>query len=312
MALQHGWSFGKSGFPVWGTLAMVCVAALPMVSDQQPISQVVVVSVSGGDWTPVCQAAMGECKKAGEPLQPVRFGEKLTVGAKCLFGNAGGSIVLKSSSPTDDLLYPFQCQKQPACAAVSTDPKVPKACAVDLRTLDQKKGFYATFIEPALKRITQSQPEKYMVAASRGAESELVDAVVPIENGQIDLQASFREMDPATYYVELAVPGAPSLAGPPFRVTFAKGQAARVEAHGVRAGLYKLALVTEKGEPGDSDCWILAAAPPEYAKQAAAYERAVSESKKLPEEMDASATRALLRAYLESLANPNQGRAVRP
>jgi hypothetical protein len=80
----------------------------------------------------------------------------------------------------------------------------------------------------------------------------------------------------------------------------------------VRAGLYKLALVTEKGEPGDSDCWILAAAPPEYAKQAAAYERAVSESKKLPEEMDASATRALLRAYLESLANPNQGRAVRP
>jgi hypothetical protein len=260
---------------------------------------------------------MGDCKKAGDPRRPVRFGETLAAGATCLFGNEGDSIVLKSLLPTDDLLYPFQCQredldKKNTCAPPAT---ARKACAVDLRTLSEKKGILATFmatISEALKRIMQSQPDKYMVAASRGAEPELVDAVLPIENGQIDVQPIFREMDPGTYYVELAVPGAPSLSGPPSRVTFAKGRAARVEAGGLRAGLYKLALVTEKGEPRDSDCWILVAAPPEYAKQAAAYEQAVSESKKLPEEMDARATRALLRAYLESLANPKTGTARRP
>jgi hypothetical protein len=312
MVSRHRWSIGRSGFPMWGALVMVCVATLPMASDQQ--AQVVVVSVTG-DWT--SQDAKGDCKAAGKSRRPVRFGEMLTAGAMCLIGNEGDSIVLKSWSPTDDLLYPCHCQredldKKNICVPLAD---AQKGCAVDLRKLGEKKAFLATFfdtISEAFTRMTRSQPDKYMVAASRGAEPELVDAVVPIENGQIDVQAIFREMDPGTYYLELAAVGAPSFSGPPSRVTFAKGQAARVEARGVRAGLYKLTLVTEKSEPGDSDCWVLVAESPEYAKQAAAYERAASESTKLPKEMDAGATRALLRAYLESLANPKQGTAVRP
>ena len=327
MASQHRWSIGRSGLPVWGTLVMVCVGALPMVSDQEEPARVVVVSVSGGDWTPVCQAAMGDCKAAGEPRRPVRWGETLTAGAICVYGPEQGSIVLKSSLPTpeqgsnkpsqlaDDTLYPFQCQKEDVGKKKTCEKPRPEACALDLRTL--RNGLHATFfdtISDAFKRMMHSQSdkyEKYMVAASRGAEPELVDAVVPIEDSQIDVQAVFREMDPGTYYVELAMVGAPPL-GPPSRVSFAKGQAARLEARGVRAGLYRLALVTEKGEPGVSDCWILAAAPPEYAKQASAYGLAVRESTKLPKEMDEGATRALLRAYLESLAKPIQGKAVRP
>jgi len=316
MASRHRWSIAKSWFPVWGTLVIVSFVALPMISDQQRPSRVLVVSVSG-DWTPVSQDAMGACQAAGEPRTPVRFGETLTGGAMCIIGNEGDSIVLKSLSPTDDLLYPCRCLREELDKRNICAPRrdTQKGCAVDLRKLAEKKGLKATFmdtISEAFKRMTQSQPDKYMVAASRGAEGELVDAVVPIENGQIDVQASFREMDPGTYYVGLAAVGAPAVAGPPARVTVAKGQAARLQARGVQAGLYRLALVTEKGEPGDSDCWILVAAPPEYAKQTAAYEQAASESKKLPEEMDARATRALLRAYLESLANPYQGRAVRP
>jgi len=302
MALQRLWFIGKSGFPVWGVLVMVCAAALPMISDQQSDSRVIVVSVTG-DWTRMCQAEIGDCKGAD---RPVKFGETIAAGAICLYGPEHGSIVLKSW-PHDDLLYPFQCQKEDLGKKKTCEKPRPEACAVDLSKLREKKSFYVRVIRPAFERIAQSQPDKYMVAASRGAESELLDAVVPIENGQIDLQASFREMDPGTYYVELGTVGAASLSVPPSRVTFAKGQAARVEARGVRAGLYKLALVTEQGEPGDSDCWILAVAPPEYAKQTAAFEQAVSESKKLPDEMDAGATRALLRAYLESL-----GTAVRP
>jgi hypothetical protein len=299
---------------VWGALVLVCACAIPLVSDQGRGAQVVVVSVSG-DWTPVCQAAGGDCKAAGDARRPVRFGETLTVGAICLFGTEQNSIVLKYATPTDDTLYPFPCDKANLSQARSCSTSAQGACSVDLRTVGQTKGravaFMATISE-AFRRMTQAQPEKYMVAASRGAEAELVDAVVPLEGGQIDLRAAFRDMDPGTYYVEFApTSSSAAVQGPPVRVSYAKGQAVSAAARGVRGGLYKLALVTEKGEPGDSDCWILVAAAPEYTKQAAAYGQAESESAKLPAEMDAGATRALLRAYLESLASPGQG-AARP
>jgi hypothetical protein len=310
MVSQHRWSFVRSGFPVWGALVLVCACAIPLVSDQGRGAQVVVVSVSG-DWTPIRQDPGTTAKAAGaETQRPVRFGETLTVGAICLFGNEQGSIVLKFATPADSVLYPFPCEKANMGGAASCTTGPRNTCAVDLRKVGEKKGLTASFmatISEALARITRAAPEKYMVAASRGAEAELMDAVVPLEGEQIDLRAAFRDMDPGTYYVELGAVGAASTQGPPVRVSFAKGQAARAEARGVSGGLYKLALVTEKGEPGDSDCWILVGPPPEYAKQAASYDQAVSESTKLPAEMDAGATRALLRAYLESLASPGEG-----
>ena len=310
MVSLHRWPFVGSGFPVWTipllVCLLVCAAALPMVSDQGRGAQVVVVSVSG-DWTPVCQAATGDCKATGESRRPVRFGETLAVGAICLFGTEQGSIVLKYA--TDSKLYPFPCEKAnlsatPACAAAQR-----KGCGVDLRTVGKNRGFQAAWsnIIEVMTNLVSAQPDKYMVAASRGAEAELADAVVPLDAGQIDLRSSFRDMDPGTYYVKFAPSGTASPQGPPLPVTFAKGQPARVAADAMRPGLYRLALVTRQGYPGDSDCWILVAGPPDYAKQAAAYEHAVSESTKLPEEMDPGATRALLRAYLESLANPRQG-----
>jgi hypothetical protein len=315
MVSQHRWSFVRSGFPVWGALVLVCAGALPLVSDQGRGVQVVVVSVSG-DWTPVCQAVGSDCKAVGDSRRPVRFGETLTVGAICLFGTEQGSLVLKYATKGDDALYPFPCDKANLSQARSCSTSLQQPCSVDLRTVGKTQGravaFMAT-ISDAFRRMTQAQPEKYMVAASRGAEAELADAVVPLESGRIDLRAAFRDMDPGTYYVELAsVSSSASPQGPPVRVSYAKGQAVDAPARGARGGLYKLALVTETGGLGDSDCWILVAAPPEYAKQAAAYDQAVSESTKLPAEMDAGATRALLRAYLESLANPRQERAAQP
>ena len=314
MVSRQQWSLVRTGLPVWGTLVLVCAGALPLVSDQRPQDQIMVVSVSG-DWTPVCQAATGDCKEAGEARKPVRFGETLTVGAICLFGNDQGSIVLKYATKGDDTLYPFPCDKANLSRARSCLPSAQQPCSVDLRTVKETNGRVALFIatvSEALTRMTHAQPGKYMVAASRGADAELVDAVVPLEGGQIDLRAAFRDMDPGTYYVEWSAVGSVSMQGPPVRVSYAKGKAVGAAARGVRGGLYKLALVTATGEPGDSDCWVLVAAVAEYAKQAAAYEQAVSESAKLPAEMDSGATQALLRAYLELLASRGQGTAAQP
>jgi hypothetical protein len=316
MAAHLRWSFGRSGIPVGGTLVLVCACTLPLVSDQGGRAQVVVVSVSG-QWTPIRQDSVrpdadANAKSSSDAEQhAVRFGETLTVGSVCLFGPEDGSIVLKYSTPSDNALYPFPCDKAKLGERSNCHVGPRNTCAVDLRTVGEKKSLPAAFmatISDAFARLTRTQPEKYMVAASRGAEAELADAVVPLEGGEIDLRAAFRDMDSGAYSVKFAPIGAPIILGPASRVTYAKGQATRLEAPpAVRAGLYKVGLVSQTGEPGDSDCWVLVAAPPEYARQARAFEKAVSESTKLPEEMDAGATRALLRAYLESLGSPKPG-----
>jgi hypothetical protein len=303
MAFHTRWSIARSSFPIWVGLVLGCGCALPLVSDQR--QQIVVVSVSG-DWTQVCQDPKGDCNVSGSPESPLRFGQTINSGDICLIGDEAGSIVLKYATPADDKLYPFPCEKTDVGNGPTCTVRPRKGCGVDVRKMGEQRSGIRNFLA-TMARITSSQPEKYMVAASRGAEAELVDAVVPVESGQLDLQAVFREMDAGTYYVELAPVGAAAPPGPRSRVSYVKGQAVRAEARGVRGGLYKLALVTEKGEPGDSDCWVLVAAGTGYVKLLAAYQQALAESKKLPAEMDAAATRALLRAYLESLASPKPG-----
>jgi hypothetical protein len=302
LSIERGW------LPVSGAMVMVCVSAVPTVSDQPPPQQLTVVSVSG-EWTQVCQQLQGDCHIPPSAPSPLRFGQTINAGAICLFGTEPGSIVLKQVTPADAPLYPFPCEKADM-GGVPTCSRGPRnACAVDVRRIGQASGIRNLLA--AMVRITSTQPEKYMVAASRGAEAELADSVVLLKAGRLDLQTIFEEMDPGTYYVELAPIGSTAPSGPPVRVSYGKGQAVRAEVRGVQPGLYRLALVTEKGGLGDSDCWVLVAVEPEYAKQAAAYQQAVNEAKKLPPEMDAAATRALLRAYLESLASPKQG-VIRP
>jgi hypothetical protein len=294
-------SFGRGSVRLWGPFALLCACALPVFSDQQ--AQVVVVSVTG-DWRQVPEGALYDKQNR------LRFGQILFVGQGCLLGKEG-SIVLKYSTPSENALYPFPCEKPPDEGSRPCKEGPRNTCAVNLRELGTKKGLWNAFAA-TISSVTQNfsgQPERYMVASSRGGEAELVDAVVPLENGQIDLRGIFRDMSPGSYYVEFSAVEVAAFQGPPSLVSYAKGQPAFVPARGLRAGPYKVLLVDQKGESGDSDCWVLLAGAAEYATKAAAYERVVTESQKLPEEMDPAATRALLRAYLESL---QAKQAVRP
>jgi hypothetical protein len=286
-----------------GALLLVLLASsVPLVSDQK--RQVVVVSVNG-EWTLGAQSSNPD----GTANPPVRFGQTLTAGDLCLVGEESAAIVLKYSTPPDDKLYPFPCEKRNFGGPRScTVPD--KHCGIDLHDLNASRGIVASLkaniLDPMLN-VIRAEPEKYMVAASRGADSELADAVVPFANGHIDLRAIFREMSSGTYYVELSPVDSPSSPTAPLRIAYSKGQPAPLAAGSLRAGVYKVLQVTEKGEHGDSDCWVLIAAPPAYASQAAAYAQAASEAAHLPAEMDPAATRGLLRAYLESLSRPEKG-----
>jgi hypothetical protein len=290
----------SSGWAVWGSLSLLFVCVLPMASDQQ--AQVLVVSVTG-DWK---QIAPG-----GNTQATIRFGQTLNAGGGCLFGKEG-AVVLKYSTPASDALYPCPCEKPNNASAASACNYGPRDyCAVDLRTLNAKKGFFSAFasdISDTVSRLLSRQPDKYMVASSRGLESELSDAVVPLQSGRVDLSAAFREMDTGSYYVTFsAVGSAASSARAPIALAYKKGQPAVVGASSLQPGVYDLSLVDAKGQPVGSDSWVLVAGPTDYATKTAAFEKAVSASSKLPEEMDPGATRGVLRAYLESLARAPQG-----
>jgi len=160
----------------------------------------------------------------------------------------------------------------------------------------QKNSLTQVFSQAVTK-----QPEKYMVAGSRGVEADLADAVVPLRNGRVDLSAVFHDISPGNYHLAFSPIDSDSFQGKPVEVTYTKEKPLLAPADKLLPGLYRVSLVDEKGEPGDSDAWILVSAEDQYARNAAEYERAIKEATKLPPEMDPSSTRALLRAYLEGL-----------
>lgn len=285
-----------------GIVLMLCAGALSLAADQQPQMQVLVVSASG-DW-----------RQAGSAQKTVVFGQHLDAGAGCLSAAPGDNVavVLKYANPSDSTLYPFHCDEPPKNAN-SECPSVPVSqCSVNLKHLAGRNGAPSTYQElsAGFKKLWSGESERYMVASSRGIEADLTDAVVQLQNGQVELSAAFRTMPAGKYFVEFLPVNDAHARPSPVPVVVAKGQKASAPAPSLGPGLYEILLVDEKGEPAGSDAWILAANSATYATKAADYQKAEAESAKLPPEMDPSATRAVLRAYLESLSEEKQ--AVEP
>ncbi len=262
--------------------AVFLVAVASAVSDQP--ARVVVVSVTG-DW------------KQDEAR--VTFGQSLPA-AGCLF-SSDGSVVLQPDKEAASA-QPFICEKpsrDSSCAGHAAD-----RCAVPLDPTKWKStGSTLGNLWAAVRKLFTGDPEKYMVAASRGLESGLVDTVVPLEDHKIDLAPAFNEMNPGQYWVNL-VPlksSASATASGPLEVQFAANHSAMVAAPALQPGLYRLILVDQAGAPAGSDCWILVSTPGNFTSASQAFHAAVKKSSTWPKDMDPSAVHALLRAYLESL-----------
>jgi len=292
----------NNGAALLGVALILCAGGLSVAADRSPEIQVLVVSASG-DW-----------RQTASAQKTVVFGQHLDAGAGCLYASPGDNVavVLKYATPSDSTLYPFHCDEPPKNANLEC-PSVPIAqCSVNLKHLAGKNGAPSTYQElsAGFRKLWNGDSERYMVASSRGIEAELVDAVVQLQNGQVDLSAAFQTMPVGKYFVEFLPVTNPHARPEPVPVMVAKGQKAGAPASSLGPGLYELLLVDEKGEPAGSDSWILVANSTTYATKAADYEKAERQSTKLPPEMDPSATRAILRAYLESLSEEKQ--AVEP
>lgn len=244
----------------------------------------VVFSITG-EWF---QVGPGSQRKPLHWMQPVYARDGNLVGV------VDSELVLKTGGGK---LFPFKCDRNTMKLT---------SCVVSLKDVELKasdSGFFKDVSE-AFARLTTHQPEKYMIASSRGIDDELSDAVVSLNGGQMELRDVFHDMSGGKYFLMFSSVDSASNPSQPVPVTYVKGQSVTIAANQIHEGLYKVTLVDAQGGPAGSDAWVLVASAATYASKSAAYEHAVSDSRKLPEEMDPAATRALLRVYLESLAAP--------
>jgi hypothetical protein len=119
----------------------------------------------------------------------------------------------------------------------------------------------------------------------------------------VDVSPAFHDMDAGEYWVKaepLEAPAKP-VSGV-FELRFVKNSPAKILVPAIQPGLYRLRLVDKAGADAGSDCWMLVNNSETYSSTAQAFRRAVQDSSSWPDAMDPSAVRALLRAYLESLA----------
>jgi hypothetical protein len=263
----------------WSCIALGVAAATFAQTDA-----IVVFSLTG-EWS---QVGPGSQRKPLHWMQPVYALDGNLVGV------LDSELVLKTSGGK---LFPFKCDRNTMKLT---------SCVVSLKDVELKASDSSFFkdMSEAFARLTTHQPEKYMIASSRGIDDELSDAVVSLIGGQIELRDVFRDMSSGKYYLTFSSVDSATTPSQPLPVTYAKGQSLTIPANQIHEGIYKVTLVEAQGEPAGSDAWILVASSAAYPSKSAAYERAVNDSRKLPEEMDPAATRALLRVYLESLAAP--------
>jgi hypothetical protein len=141
----------------------------------------------------------------------------------------------------------------------------------------------------------------YVVPVSRGLESQLKEAVVPLAGDRVDISAVFQDVDSGSYRVRFeSVSG--GMRTPTLQVDWTKGTSVSVTIPGVTAGLYKLQLLDGNGQQTGSDAKVLINEPEDFKKNRAAFQEALDATKKWPDEVDARAPRAFLRQVLDGLS----------
>jgi hypothetical protein len=248
----------------------------------------------------------GDWKDVNDSL--VKFGQPVNKD-ECLYGETeAGAVVVEQAAPQggqqqDELLaYTCDASQRESCPP---RPKSTKAalCTLKVGTKSAKasEGMGTRLLASLMARL-YPDPDKYMIAASRGLEAELDEAVVPLTGSQLDLSASFKDMDDGDYRIVLAPLNGAGKSSPPIRLRNKRGAPALVPNSGISPALYNVILVDQDGAPLGDEAWALVRSPDTYAAASSDFSQLVADSEKWPAEMDPSATRAILRAYLDQLA----------
>lgn len=220
---------------------------------------------------------IGVWKKDGKPL---RFGNEVDVNS-VVSAERAGSLTVGFS----DAVATYSCEDACKRAVSASDKKV-------------VQGWER--LKAAVFPVIWKDADRLIAAVSRG--TDVSEAVVPLKGDEVDLAAMLTDLAPGSYaarFKPLAPQGSP---GPLTKFVFAHGYPALVAPAGVHPGLYDVELFRPDGQALGMEAWVLVSGMEKYASDVEGFKKAEQVVSKWSGNADARSVRAVLRAYLESMA----------
>ncbi len=161
----------------------------------------------------------------------------------------------------------------------------------------------------AMGGLFSRHSEKYLITTVRGADLlQLHEAVVKLDEGEIDLAPVFRGVPAGKYLVRLRLveteaPSERNALPASLAFEWKPGSPQRVAAPGLRPGLWRISLLQPEDErPLGVDAWALICAPDKYEKVAGSFSQVVALTNKWGEKVRSGEVRSFLRTALDVLA----------
>lgn len=221
---------------------------------------------------------------------------------------AGGVVSIQSPSPDDYIKIALSNGKiiSGQCDGKNGECHQP---IVLPRTVQRQASVWDSIMKQAMN-LFRRDPGKYSVHMVRSFNGKPQEAVLQTQHGQVDLAPAFREMGRGTYHVYLQrklhsgnpADGEP---GEPLTIKWDPANASAMPIANLETGIYELVLLKRRGEeyePTLINAWVLVSNPAKYAQTASSFREATQLTAAWRGEVDETAVRSFLRAYLEHLA----------
>jgi hypothetical protein len=162
----------------------------------------------------------------------------------------------------------------------------------------------------AVMGIFPGHPEKYTQMSVRGPATNIQDAVVDLNNGQLDLGPVFKHLKKGKYLIVLEpIQHTNTLTekatSKPISFNWDPNTSPALWVDGIRPGLYSLRIQNAQSEDTSgnrSEAWILVSDHARYERTAAAFQECTALTETWASEAPADAAWSFRRAYLDSLA----------
>lgn len=185
-------------------------------------------------------------------------------------------------------------------------------CANPIRlpsTAVQEQSVVSRLISAAMALVS-NEPAKYSSFVSRGA--DLREAVVQLNNDQMDLAEVFQNMQSDRYLVryETISKNGPNTAHAlkPFEFNWDSKKPVPLAARGLLPGLYRVSIAEVSllepegsGDASGNEAWVLVATPKAYAKAAPMFTDAQNMTKRWGTNVKQTTVRGVLRASLDAI-----------
>ncbi len=232
-------------------------------------------------------------------------GAKLSKGSSL---NVGSTI--QASNPSDGSSYIVVADRNGNVVEKRTCGAGECNKAIQLpNSIGQERSIISRVLSAAMALVS-NEPAKYASLVSRGA--DLREAVVKLNNDQLDLQDVFQNMKRDRYLVHFEPLGKNSgnAATKPLPFDWDPQKPSPLSAHGLAPGLYRVSISEVSllepeagGEPSGNEAWVLVATPKNYGKAAPMFADAQQMTKRWGSDVKQSVTRSMLRASLDAITN---------